>query len=68
MMKFLVGGMIIATPLNVRTILENFLLSGPLSLATSMVFTKALAGIRTSNARAQFRTKTDAKLVGAEIS
>ena len=67
MMMFLAGGMIIATPLIVRTISGNFLMAGPPSMTGPMGFAKGLVGAKGSKARARFGTRTNAELAGAGI-
>ena len=51
----------------VRTVSGNFLMSGPLSMAAPMIFTKSVVGTRGSKASAQYGTWTNAKLAGTGI-
>jgi len=67
MMMFLAGGMIMATPLIVRTISGNFLMAGPPSMTGPTGFAKGLIGAKGTKARARFGTRSNAELAGAGV-
>ena len=67
MMMFLAGGMIIATPLIVRSISGNFMMAGPPSIPGPGGFAKGLIGTKGSRARARFGTRSNAEIAGAGI-
>ena len=67
MMMFLAGGMIIATPLIVRSISGNFMMVGPPSIPGPGGFAKGMIGTKGSRARARFGSRTHAEIAGAGI-
>jgi len=67
MIMVLAGGMIIATPLIVRSISGNFMMAGPPSIPGPGGFAKGLIGTKGSRARARFGTRSNAEIAGAGI-
>ena len=67
MMMFLAGGMILATPLIVRSISGNFMMAGPPSIPGPGGLIKGLIGTKGSRARARFGTRSNAEIAGAGI-
>jgi len=67
MMMFLAGGMILATPLIVRSISGNFMMAAPPSLPGLGGFAKGLVGTKGSRARARFGTQSTGEIAGAGI-
>lgn len=67
MMMFLAGGMIIATPLIVRSISGNFMMAGPPSIPGPGGFAKGFIGTKGSRARARFGNRSNAESAGAGI-
>jgi type IV secretion system protein VirB6 len=67
MMMFVAGGMIIATPLIVRSISGNFMMAGPPSIPGPGGFAKGVIGTRGSRARARFGSRSNAEIAGAGI-
>ena len=67
MMMFLAGGMIIATPLIVRSISGNFMMVGPPSIPRPGGFAKGLIGTKGSRARTKFGSRSNAEIAGAGI-
>lgn len=65
MMMLLAGGMIIATPLIVRSISGNFMMTEPPSIPSPGGFAKGLIGIKGS--RARFGTRSNTEIAGAGI-
>jgi type IV secretion system protein VirB6 len=67
MMMFLAGGMIIATPLIVRSISGNLMMVGPPSIPGPGGFAKGMLGTKGSRARARFGSQSNAELAGAGL-
>lgn len=65
MMMFLAGGMILATPLIVRSLSGNFLLASMPSMAAPTAFAKGLFGTKGSQARATRGMRSGAEIAGA---
>jgi type IV secretion system protein VirB6 len=67
MMMFLAGGMIIATPLIVRSISGNLMMVGPPSIPGPGGFAKGMLGTKGSRARARLGSQSNAELAGAGL-
>lgn len=67
MMMFLSGGMILATPLIVRSISGNFMMSAPPSLAGFGSFGKGFMKTEGSEARRRMGTRSNAEIAGAGL-